>query len=181
MILPGKYSQLTEVEEEEEKYDVRQNLKTFKEDENDDQWDFRKFWMFLRLSVCSSGTAWCSRWRRPWRPADTARRQRNLSEVSNTTIQQYSNTNIQRYTDTTMQHYNDTTIQLYNNTTIQQYNNTTLQPYSNATIQLYKNTLMQKYNNRRMRMKAKWTFFQPKRASSTQERQMLVACRALHF
>ena len=37
MILPGKYSQLTEVEEEEEKYDVRQNLKTFKEDENDDQ------------------------------------------------------------------------------------------------------------------------------------------------
>merc|ERR1719317_895947 len=25
-------------------------------------------------------TAWCSRWRRPRRPADTARRQRNLSE-----------------------------------------------------------------------------------------------------
>jgi len=38
MILPGKYSQLTEVEEEEEKYDVRQNLKTFKEEENDDQY-----------------------------------------------------------------------------------------------------------------------------------------------
>ena len=45
MILPGKYSQLTEVDEEEEKYDVRQNLKTFKEDENDDQWDFRIFWI----------------------------------------------------------------------------------------------------------------------------------------
>ena len=37
MILPGKYSQLTEVGEEKEKYDVRQNLKTFKEEENDDQ------------------------------------------------------------------------------------------------------------------------------------------------
>ena len=36
MILPGKYSQLTEVEEEE-KYDVRQNLKTFKQEENNDQ------------------------------------------------------------------------------------------------------------------------------------------------
>lgn len=37
MILPGKYSQLTEVEEEE-KYDVRQNLKTFKQEENNDQY-----------------------------------------------------------------------------------------------------------------------------------------------
>eukprot|EP00092_Neocalanus_flemingeri_P009098 GFUD01009796.1.p1 GENE.GFUD01009796.1~~GFUD01009796.1.p1 ORF type:complete len:275 (+),score=70.23 GFUD01009796.1:57-881(+) len=33
MILPGKYSQLGE-----DKYDVRQNLKTFREEENDDQY-----------------------------------------------------------------------------------------------------------------------------------------------
>lgn len=37
MILPGKYSQLSEVTEEE-KYDVRQNLKTFKQEENNDQY-----------------------------------------------------------------------------------------------------------------------------------------------
>ena len=147
MILPGKYSQLTEVEEEEEKYDVRQNLKTFKEDENDDQWDFRKFWMFLRLSVCAPGTAWCLRWRRPWRPADTARRQRNLSEVSNTTIQQYKYTNIQRYTDTTIQQYNNATLQWYNDTTLQQYNDTTIQQHNLTTIQQCDNSIIQKYIN----------------------------------
>ena len=37
MILPGKYSQLNNFEEDEEKYDVRQNLKTFKQEENNDQ------------------------------------------------------------------------------------------------------------------------------------------------
>jgi len=38
MILPGKYSQLNNFEEDEEKYDVRQNLKTFKQEENNDQY-----------------------------------------------------------------------------------------------------------------------------------------------
>ena len=37
MLLPGKYSQLTEVDKEDT-YDVRQNLKTFKQEENDDKY-----------------------------------------------------------------------------------------------------------------------------------------------
>jgi len=37
MLLPGKYSKLTKVEEEE-KYDVRENLKSFKQDQNNDQY-----------------------------------------------------------------------------------------------------------------------------------------------
>jgi len=37
IILPGKYSQLTKVEEEE-KYDVRQNLKSYHKEENNDQY-----------------------------------------------------------------------------------------------------------------------------------------------
>jgi len=37
MLLPGKYSQLTAVDKEDT-YDVRQNLKTFKQEENDDKY-----------------------------------------------------------------------------------------------------------------------------------------------